>query len=99
MTAWRFFAVTVAAFVTATPTAAWKIGGTSTGAATVKFGTHDYVAHHGYRLADADDVAWLTPLLNYYYLGTEAPDVGPKHSSVLTGSFGGQSVCRVWSAP
>jgi hypothetical protein len=70
-----------------TSTAAWKNGGESTSIANPKFGTHDYIALQGLRRATPSKVAWIKVELNAYFIGTEAPDNGPK----IPGVGGGYS--------
>jgi hypothetical protein len=74
---------------TAADPLAWKNGGEST-ARVVKFGTHDYIAKAYPR---AGTPSWLRPHLTAYFLGTEAPDVGPKIAGV-TGSYRDTAACH-----
>ncbi len=72
-------------FLIAVPAQSWKNGGDSKDANHPVFGTHDYVAFQGYKLAGPSKLPWLRKNLNAYFLGTEAPDVGAK----LAGAEGG----------
>lgn len=60
----------------------WSNGGTTKKLTLVKFGTHDWIAYEGYRLAKDDaDVNWIKNNLNAFFLGTEAPDTSAFLSS------------------
>jgi hypothetical protein len=43
------------------------------------------LALKGYELGGIADLPWITENLNVYFLGTEAPDVGPKIAGVANG--------------
>jgi len=40
------------------------------------FGAHDYIAYKAFTLAGESGLPWLRDNLNWYFLGTEAPDKG-----------------------
>jgi hypothetical protein len=40
------------------------------------FGTHDYIAYKAFTLTGQSELPWLRDNLNWYFLGTEAPDKG-----------------------
>jgi len=81
----RVIAVSAAMLLFVSPASSWRNGGESTQNGTTKFGTHDYIALKGYELGGIADLAWITENLNVYFLGTEAPDVGPKIAGVTNG--------------
>lgn len=73
----RFFTSFVITLVLAFNAFGWGNGGKSAQLNNPKFGSHDWIAYQGYKLADQDaDLKWLQNNLNAYYIGTEAPDVG-----------------------
>jgi hypothetical protein len=81
----RVIAVSAAMLLFVSPASSWRNGGESTQNGTAKFGTHDYIALKGYELGGIADLPWITENLNVYFLGTEAPDVGPKIAGVANG--------------
>lgn len=55
----------------------WSNGGKSSSLKTPKFGTHDWIAYEGYRMAAKHkNLSWLKDEMNAFFLGTEAPDLG-----------------------
>jgi len=57
----------------------WSNGGQSTDVDHVLFGTHDYIAFKGYLLGGGEtEFPWIKSNMNWFFLGTEAPDRDPK---------------------
>jgi len=81
----RVIAVFAVVLLFVSPASSWRNGGESDQNGTAKFGTHDYIALKGYELAGVTNLPWITANLNVYFLGTEAPDVGPKIDGVENG--------------
>lgn len=81
----RLYALSVVVLLAASPANSWRNGGESAMNGAAKFGTHDYIALKGYELAGITNLSWITSNLNVYFLGTEAPDVGPKIDGVEDG--------------
>jgi len=79
------FAVFIAVLLFASPASSWRNGGESAMNGEAKFGTHDYIALKGFELAGPDSLPWIKNNLNVFFLGTEAPDVGPKIEGVENG--------------
>lgn len=68
----------------------WSNGGKTTKINSPKFGTHDWIAYEGYRLAKEEaNLNWLKHNLKTFYIGTEAPDTSAFLSSFIT--LGGYS--------
>lgn len=67
------------------PAHPWKNGGDTKDPSNPLFGTHDYIAYKGYRLAGASNVPWVRYYQRWYFLGTEAPDTGAKVDSAENG--------------
>ncbi len=66
----------------ATSTFSWSNGGETKKKTNVKFGTHDWIAYEGFRLAQPDaDLNWIKSNLDAFFLGTEAPDTSAFLSS------------------
>lgn len=74
----------------------WSNGGTSKRINSPIFGTHDWIAYEGYRLAqDEADLDWLRDEVNAYFLGTEAPDTSAFLSSFTTeGGYSDATQCH-----
>jgi hypothetical protein len=81
----RILAASIVVLLCVPPANSWRNGGSSAMNGPAKFGTHDYIALKGYELAGVADLPWITENLDVFFLGTEAPDVGPKISGVENG--------------
>jgi len=81
----RVIAAFAVVLLCVSPASSWRNGGESAMNGAAKFGTHDYIALKGYELAGVANLPWITANLNVYFLGTEAPDVGPKIDGVENG--------------
>ena len=84
-------AVLVLFFVTSAPQA-WSNGGKSTSANIPKFGTHDYIAFQGYKLAGRPD--FIKQNLNAFFIGTEAPDSGKALFPSAAGTYADTLKCH-----
>jgi hypothetical protein len=85
----------VITFVLASTSLGWGNGGKSKQLNSPKFGTHDWLAYEGYRLAKKKkSMAWLTNNLNAFFIGTEAPDVGAPSFIDAMGSYRDTRQCH-----
>lgn len=73
----------------------WSNGGESKSLNSPKFGTHDWIAYEGYRIASREaNLDWIKNNLNAFYIGTEAPDSGSKLFPSAGGGYHDTGACH-----
>lgn len=90
----RVVSAACAAFLLCCPLHAWKNPTQSKSTDKPLFGTHDYIAYKAYRMAGPSKLPWLKKNLNFYFLGTEAPDWGTKLMAAAKNGYHDTGECH-----